>query len=136
MLFKVLFFDNERDADKEYEGLKFGTVEIENDDKDEALLEFYRTLVGGSRSKVKVLDVLRIDEYDYLEPYQITVAGRSNEARTYFTRTFKLPALCKTHAELMAYKLESPSELVGVSVTKVIRVVSHTEEELKWKDMK
>ena len=131
MLFKVLFFDNERDVDKEYEGLKFGTVEIENDDKDEALLEFYRTLVGGSRSKVRVLDVLRIDEYDYLEPYQITVAGRSNEARTYFTRTFKLPALCKTRAELMAYKLESPSELVGVSVTKVVRVVSHTEGGMK-----
>ena len=128
MLFKVLFFDNERDVDKEYEGLKFGTVEIENDDKDEALLEFYRTLVGGSRSKVKVLDVLRIDEYDYLEPYEITVSGRSNEARTYYTRTFKLPALYRTHAELMAYKLESPSELVGVSVSKVVRVVSHTEE--------
>ena len=128
MLFKVLFFDNERDVDKEYEGLKFGTVEIENDDKDEALLEFYRTLVGGSRSKVKVLDVLRIDEYDYLEPYEITVSGRSNEARTYYTRTFKLPALYRTHAELMAYKLESPTELVGVSVTGVVRVVSHTEE--------
>lgn len=129
MLFKVLFFDNERDVDKEYEGLKFGTVEIENDDKDEALLEFYRTLVGGSRSKVVVLDVLRIDEYDYLEPYQITVAGRSNDyAEIYYTRTFKLPALYKTHAELMAYKLESPCELVGVSVTKVIREVSHTEE--------
>ena len=129
MLFKVLFFDNERDVDKEYEGLKFGTVEIENDDKDEALLEFYRTLVGGSRSKVKVLDVLRIDEYDYLEPYQITVTGRSNDgAEIYCTRTFKLPALYRTHAELLAYKLESPSELVGVSVTKVVRVVSHTEE--------
>lgn len=129
MLFKILFFDNERDAAKEYEGLKFGTVEINNDDKDEALLEFYRTLVGGSRSKVKVLDVLRMEEYDCLEPYQITVAGRSNDdAEIYCMRTFKLPALCRTHAELMAYRLESPTELVGVSVTKVIRVVSHTEE--------
>lgn len=129
MLFKILFFDNERDATKEYEGLKFGTVEINNDDKDEALLEFYRTLVGGSRSKVKVLDVLRIDEYDYLEPYQITVTGKSNDdAEIYYTRTFKLPALYGEHAELMAYRLESPSELVGVSVTEVVRVVSHTEE--------
>lgn len=129
MLFKILFFDNERDATKEYEGLKFGTVEINNDDKDEALLEFYRTLVGGSRSKVKVLDVLRIDEYDYLEPYQITVTGKSNDdAEIYYTRTFKLPALYGEHAELMAYRLESPSKLVGVSVTEVVRVVSHTEE--------
>lgn len=121
MLFKILFFDNERDAAKEYEGLKFGTVEIENNDKDEALLEFYRTLAGGSRSKVKVLDVLRIDEYDYLEPYEITVTGRSNdEAEIYCTRTFRLPALYRAHAELLAYKLESPTELVGVSVTKVL----------------
>lgn len=123
MLFKILFFDNERDATKEYEGLKFGTVEINNDDKDEALLEFYRTLVGGSRSKVKVLDVLRIDEYDYLEPYQITVTGKSNDdAEIYYTRTFKLPALYGEHAELLAYRLESPSELVGVCVTKVVNV--------------
>lgn len=136
MLFKVLFFDSERDTDKEYEGLIIQTVAVECDDKDEALLEFYdeallefyRTLARGTISKVVVLDVLRMEEYDRLEPYQITVTGRSNEAEIYFTRTFKLPAINKTHAELMAYKLESPSELVGVSVTEVVRVASHTEE--------
>lgn len=123
MLFKILFFDNERDAAKEYEGLKFGSVNIKWDNKDKALLEFYRTLVGGSRSKVKVLDVLRIDEFDYLEPYQITVTGKStDDAEIYYTRTFKLPALYGEHAELLAYRLESPSELVGVCVTKVVNV--------------
>lgn len=128
MIFKVLFFDNERDADKEYEGLITATVAVECDDKDEALLSFYRTLVASSRSKVKVLDVLRIDDYDCLEPYQITITGRSNVARTYCTYTFRLPAISKRHAELLAYKLEATSELVGVCVTKVVREVSHTEE--------
>lgn len=129
MIFKVLFFDSERDADKEYEGLITETVAVECDDKDEALLEFYRTLSRGSISKVVVLDVLRMEEYDRLEPYQITVTAKSNKTRMcYSSRTFKLPAINKTHAELMAYKLESPSELVGVSVTEVVRLVSHTEE--------
>ena len=131
MLFKVLFFDSKRDTDKEYEGLIIQTVAVECDDKDEALLEFYdeallefyRTLAMGTISKVVVLDVLRMEEYDRLEPYQITVTGRSNEAEIYFTRTFKLPAINKTHAELMAYKLECLSELVGVTVTEVVRVV-------------
>ena len=128
MLFKVLFFDSKRDADKEYEGLITATVAVENDNKDEALLKFYRTLSRGSISKVVVLDVLRMEEYDCLDPYQITVTGRSNEAEIYFTRTFKLPAIDETRAELMAYKLECLSELVGVTVTEVVRVVSHTEE--------
>jgi hypothetical protein len=128
MLFKVLFFDSERDTDKEYEGLIIQTVYVEYDNKNEALLEFYRTLARGSISKVVVLDVLRMEEYDCLDPYQITVTGRSNEAEIYFTRTFKLPAIDETHAELMAYKLECLSELVGVTVTEVVRVVSHTEE--------
>ena len=129
MLFKVLFFDNERDVDKEYEGLITATVAVENDNKDEALLKFYRTLSRGSISKVVVLDVLRMEEYDRLEPYQITVTAKSNKTRMcYSSRTFELPAINKTHAELMAYKLESPSEWVGVSVTKVVRVASHTEE--------
>lgn len=137
MLFKVLFFDSKRDTDKEYEGLITETVAVECDDKDEALLEFYdeallkfyRTLASGSISKVVVLDVLRMEEYDRLEPYQITVTAKSNKTRMcYSSRTFKLPAINKTHAELMAYKLECLSELVGVSVTEVVRVVSHTEE--------
>lgn len=128
MLFKVLFFDSERDTDKEYEGLIIQTVYVEYDNKNEALLEFYRTLARGSISKVVVLDVLRMEEYDCLDPYQITVTGRSNEAEIYFTRTFKLPAIDEIHAELMAYKLECLSELVGVTVTEVVRVVSHTEE--------
>ena len=129
MLFKVLFFDSERDTDKEYEGLIFTTVCAECDDKDEALLEFYRTLARGSISKVVVLDVLRMEEYDRLEPYQITVTAKSNKTRMcYSSRTFELPAINKTHAELMAYKLEAPSEVIGVSVTEVVRVASHTEE--------
>ena len=129
MLFKVLFFDSKRDADKEYEGLITATVAVENDNKDEALLKFYRTLSRGSISKVVVLDVLRMEEYDRLEPYQITVTAKSNKTRMcYSSRTFELPAINKTHAELMAYKLEAPSEVVGVSVTKVVRLVSHTEE--------
>jgi len=123
MLFKVLFFDSERDTDKEYEGLIIQTVYVEYDNKNEALLEFYRTLARGSISKVVVLDVLRMEEYDCLDPYQITVTGRSNETEIYFTRTFKLPAIDETHAELMAYKLECLSELVGVTVTEVVRVV-------------
>jgi len=122
MLFKILFFDNERDITKEFDGLKFGTVEIENDDKDGALLEFYRTLACGSRSKVMVLDVLRINEFDYLIPYEITVSGRLNETEVYYTRTFKLPAFNSGHAELLAYKYEAASKLIGVSVTKVIQV--------------
>lgn len=129
MLFKVLFFDSKRDTDKEYEGLITATVAVENDNKDEALLKFYRTLSRGSISKVVVLDVLRMEEYDRLEPYQITVTAKSNKTRMcYSSRTFKLPAINKTHAELMAYKLEAPSEVVGVSVTEVVRVASHTEE--------
>ena len=129
MLFKVLFFDSKRDADKEYEGLITATVAVENDNKDEALLKFYRTLSRGSISKVVVLDVLRMEEYDRLEPYQITVTAKSNKTRMcYSSRTFELPAINKTHAELMAYKLEAPSEVVGVSVTEVVRVASHTEE--------
>ena len=129
MLFKVLFFDSKRDADKEYEGLITATVAVENDNKDEALLKFYRTLSRGSISKVVVLDVLRMEEYDRLEPYQITVTAKSNKTRMcYSSRTFELPAINKTRAELMAYKLECLSELVGVTVTEVVRVVSHTEE--------
>ena len=129
MLFKVLFFDSKRDADKEYEGLITATVAVENDNKDEALLKFYRTLARGTISKVVVLDVLRMEEYDRLEPYQITVTAKSNKTRMcYSSRTFELPAINKTHAELMAYKLEAPSEVVGVSVTEVVRVASHTEE--------
>lgn len=128
MLFKVLFFDSERDADKEYEGLITTTVAVENDNKDEALLKFYRTLARSSISKVVVLDVLRMEEYDRLEPYQITVTAKSNKTRMCYTRKFELPAINKTHAELMAYKLECLSELVRISVTEVVRLVSHTEE--------
>lgn len=128
MLFKVLFFDSERDADKEYEGLITTTVAVENDNKDEALLKFYRTLARSSISKVVVLDVLRMEEYDRLEPYQITVTAKSNKTRMRYTRKFELPAINKTHAELMAYKLECLSELVRISVTEVVRLVSHTEE--------
>ena len=134
MLFKILFFDNERHANKEYDLLKFATVPAKYDNKDEALLEFYRTLVGGSRSKVIVLDAIRMDECDYLELYEITVTGRStDDAEIYYTRTFNIPALNEGHAELMAYKCEAPSELVGVCVTKVVNAAKkiNLQEELK-----